>query len=111
MTKAVFTVREGRIVRIVSKGHTGYAEAGEDIVCAAVSAVLQGAVLGILEVAKAKAEYRTDDDKGELHFALCEGQDEQVMHDAEVILRTALKSLQDIAASYSQFVKVEVKGL
>ncbi len=111
MTKAVFSVKEGRIVRIVCKGHTGYADSGEDVVCAAVSAVLQGAVLGIDQVAKAQMQYSTDDAKGELHFALCEGLTPTCAHDAEVILRTAYMAISDIAASYSQFVKVEVKEL
>ena len=111
MTKAVFTVKEGRIIRVVCNGHTGYADSGEDVVCAAISAVLQGAVLGVTQVAKAKAQYQTDDKKGSLRFALAEGQDEQTMHDAEVILRSALLSVEDIAASYSQYVSLEVKEL
>lgn len=111
MTKAVFTVKEGRIVRIDVNGHTGYAVAGEDVVCAALSAVLQGAVLGVMQVAKARVEYRVDDDKGQMKFALVAGQDQQILHDAEVILRSALVAVKDIAEGYSQFVKVEVKEL
>ena len=111
MTKAVFTVKEGRIVRIEVNGHTGYAAEGEDVVCAALSAVLQGAVLGVMQVARAKVEYHTDDRKGQMKFALAAGQDEAVLHDAEVILRTALVASKDIAEGYSQFVKVEVKEL
>jgi len=111
MTKAVFTVRDGRIVEVAVEGHTGYAAAGEDIVCAAVSAVIQGAVLGVMEVAGAEVAYATNERKGTLRMALSDGQAEQVTHDAEVILRTALKALEDIAEGYSQFVKVEVKEL
>src|SRR5699024_11641055 len=33
---------EGRLERIVVQGHAGYAEAGEDIVCAAVSGISIG---------------------------------------------------------------------
>ena len=111
MTKAVFTVKEGRIVRIEVNGHTGYAAEGEDIVCAAISAVLQGAALGVMEVAKARVEYATDERKGSMSLALAGGQDELVLHDAEVILRSALVATKDIAEGYSQFVKVEVKEL
>lgn len=111
MTKAVFTVKDGRIVQVAVNGHTGYAVAGEDIVCAAVSSVVQGAALGVLKVAKAEATYRTDDRKGALSLALAEGQKETAAHDAEVILRTALAAVEDIAKGYSQFVKVEVKEL
>ena len=111
MTKAVFTVKEGRIVRIAVDGHTGYAAEGEDVVCAALSAVLQGAVLGVMQVAKAQVEYKTDARKGQMQFALREGQEQSVLHDAEVILRSALVATKDIAEGYSQFVKVEVKEL
>jgi hypothetical protein len=110
MTKAVFTVKNGRIVQVASKGHTGYAAEGEDIVCAAISAVLQGAALGVMQIARAKVQYSVDDKKGALRLALEDGQDEKVTHDAEIILRTALIAAQDIAASYSQYVSVEVKS-
>ena len=79
--------------------------------CAAISAVLQGAVLGVTRVAKAKVQYKTDDKKGSLQFALADGQDEQTLHDAETILRSALLSVADIAANYSQYVSLEVKEL
>lgn len=39
------------------KGHAEYAEHGKDIVCAAVSAILQTAQLGLSEIAKQYPEY------------------------------------------------------
>ncbi|MBE6849045.1 MAG: ribosomal-processing cysteine protease Prp [Ruminococcus sp.] len=41
MTKAVFTRKNGRLCRCSIKGHAGYAEHGQDIVCAAVSSAVQ----------------------------------------------------------------------
>ncbi|HAI21270.1 MAG TPA: ribosomal-processing cysteine protease Prp [Clostridiales bacterium UBA8153] len=38
---------EGRILGFSMSGHAGFAEAGRDIICAAVSAVAQTAVLGL----------------------------------------------------------------
>lgn len=38
-------------IQIDVKGHAGYAPHGQDIVCAAVSAILQTAVLGIESIA------------------------------------------------------------
>lgn len=111
MTHAVFTVKDDRIIRVECQGHTGYAPSGEDIVCAAVSSILQAAVLGVMQVAKAKVHYRTDPRKGWLEISIQDGQDASVLHDVHVILETALVGLQDLAASYSQFVKVEVKRL
>lgn len=94
---------------MVCHGHTGYAEAGQDIVCAAVSAVVQAAAMGVMQVVGARVCYSTDERRGTLDLSLEEGQSPEVQHDVEILLRTALVSLQDIAASYSQYVKVEVK--
>ena len=39
----------GRLCSIVAEGHAGWADAGDDIVCAAASAILQAAWLGLTE--------------------------------------------------------------
>ncbi|MBE6851469.1 MAG: ribosomal-processing cysteine protease Prp [Ruminococcus sp.] len=41
MLKAVFYRKNGRLCRCSVKGHAGYAEHGQDIVCAAVSSAVQ----------------------------------------------------------------------
>jgi len=41
----------GRPSSFFASGHAGWAESGEDVVCAAVSTVLQTAWLGLVEVA------------------------------------------------------------
>ncbi len=41
MLKAVFYRKNGRLCRCSIKGHAGYAEHGQDIVCAAVSSAVQ----------------------------------------------------------------------
>ena len=47
---------------IESRGHSGYAERGDDIVCAAVSSLVQALLLGLDEIAKIKGlEYEIDD--------------------------------------------------
>ena len=38
MTRITLTRRAGHIVRVEAEGHSDYADAGEDIVCAAVTA-------------------------------------------------------------------------
>lgn len=42
----------GRPASLSATGHAGWADAGEDVVCAAVSAILQAAWLGLEQVAK-----------------------------------------------------------
>ncbi|MBQ7004739.1 MAG: ribosomal-processing cysteine protease Prp [Oscillospiraceae bacterium] len=41
MLKAVFVKKNGRLCRCTIKGHAGYAEHGQDIVCASVSSAVQ----------------------------------------------------------------------
>lgn len=41
MTKAVFIRKNGTLCRCSIKGHAGYADEGQDVVCAAVSSAVQ----------------------------------------------------------------------
>ena len=50
MTRVEFFDQDGRITGFSCSGHSGYAEEGSDIVCAAISALTQGAVIGLKEV-------------------------------------------------------------
>ena len=43
--------------RITIKGHAGYADAGNDIVCAAVSALAQTLIRSIEDLTETKIEY------------------------------------------------------
>ena len=109
MTKIVFQKQGEDFVRIECKGHTGFAEHGEDVVCAALSALVQGAALGVLRVAKVKAEYRVNEEKGNLLLVIPTGIDSDAKHDCNVILNTLLESVKDLAKGYSEYIEVEVK--
>ena len=109
MTKIVFYKQGEDFVRIESKGHTGFADNGEDIVCAALSALLQGAALGVLKVVGVKAEYRVDEEKGSLLLALPSHLAEEEKHDCNVLLKTLYASVSDLKEGYSEYIEVEVK--
>ena len=109
MTKIVFYKQGEDFVRIVSEGHTGYAASGEDIVCAAISALLQGAALGVRDVAGVNAKYRVNEEKGSLLLEIPSVLAEDKKHDCNVILQTLLVSISDIAKGYSEYIEVEVK--
>ena len=109
MTKIVFHKQGEDFVRIESEGHTGFAESGEDIVCAALSALLQGAALGVLKVVGVRAEYRVDEEKGSLFLAIPTTIGAAERHDCNVILKTLLMSVSDLREGYSEYIEVEVK--
>ncbi len=84
------------------KGHSRFAESGKDIVCSAVSAVTQMTVKGLDEVLGLKTNLTIED--GYLQVLLDENR-----LDAQVLMLTLEKTLEDIQNQYPKFVKMEVK--
>ena len=109
MTEVVFHKRGEDFVRIESRGHTGYADSGADIVCAGLSALIQGALLGVLKVVGVKARYRVEEESGELEIILPEDMTDAERHDCGVILNTLYLSVKDLEKGYSGYINVEVK--
>jgi hypothetical protein len=102
--------KQGRSIKSVeSIGHTGYAAEGEDIVCAALSSVIQTALLGLLQVAGINIKFDRDDEDGYLKFELPDILSAEQAHDADVILTTMYMGIADLSESYSDYIKLEVK--
>ena len=108
MTKVIVSREKGHVVSVQCSGHSGYAPEGEDIVCAALSAVIQTAVLGVMRVAGADADYHTDQDKGSLSLTL-KSMNESQRRDCDAILNTMLLGVKDLQEGFSAFIKLEVK--
>ena len=66
MTRCEFFTENDRITGFSVSGHSGYAEAGADIVCAAVSAVVAMAEATINDVCGAKAKVRVKDEQARI---------------------------------------------
>lgn len=94
-------------MKVVCNGHTDYVEEGEDIVCAALSTIVQTALLGLLTVACINVSFVRDDEDGRLEFTLPE-LNERMRHDADVILNTMLCGISDLREGYSDFIDLEV---
>ncbi len=89
------------IVGFKAHGHSGYGEEGEDIVCAAVSAITQTALLGLQKYDPTTQSRIAEGDEPLLEVKL-----KNPSHDSEVILRTMVCGLEDILAGVPQFVRV-----
>lgn len=98
----------GHITELTCDGHTDYGAAGEDIVCAALSSVVQTAVLGLMQVAGIPLTVRRDEGRGYLHFSLPTLTD-AVRRDADMILETMLCGIADLYDGYSDFIELEAK--
>ena len=60
--------RNGSYLDFSSRGHAGYAEEGQDIVCAAVSALIITTVNSLDEFTEEKVEVGEDDGYVSIHF-------------------------------------------
>ena len=91
-----------RLSSFFASGHSGWAESGDDVVCAAVSAVLQAAWLGLSEVAHVEVEAARENGKLSLIWARGARSDAA----AQAIVATAALSVEHIAAQYPGHVRV-----
>jgi len=99
----------GDIMGFEVYGHSGYAEAGKDIVCAAVSAIVQTAILGLMDVVGVEVIY--DQKPGEARCRLPEGLSEILREKANIVLETMLYGLKSIQEGYGPYIKVEERRM
>jgi uncharacterized protein YsxB (DUF464 family) len=92
----------GRLSSFFTSGHAESAAYGEDVVCAAVSALLQGAWFGLMEVAGVEVTSSKGD--GRLELSWPEDARDDVA--AQAIVKTAAVSVERIAAQNPAFVRV-----
>ncbi len=91
----------GQIVELEVSEHSGYAEKGQDIVCAAVSALTQTALLGLVQYLKTKVEYKVSE--GYLYLNL-QGNENEL---TDAILETMFLGLREVAQTYKKYVRID----
>lgn len=96
--------KTGFITQFVIKGHAGFAGKGNDIVCAAVSAVAYTAVGSLGDLAGIENCYREKD--GYMFCCIPGDITYEQKHIAGIILETAAIGLKQIENSYRKYVLV-----
>jgi uncharacterized protein YsxB (DUF464 family) len=96
---------EGSIGSIEISGHSGYAEAGSDIICSAVAATAYTAA-GALESLAGLSGCHTEGD-GYMLIRLPEKMDEKQRSIASIIMETAAIGFRQIGFSYTAYVSVK----
>lgn len=99
--------RDGDLRGFRVTGHAGYGPKGGDIVCAAVSALAQTAVLSLQDQVEGEPEVVISD--GDLRCRLPADLSPTGARTAGIILRTIEVGLNTIAADYKRYVQVEYK--
>lgn len=107
---AVKVVRKNNdIVSFSCDGHTDYGDEGEDILCAALSSIVQTAVLGLMQVACINVDYKVHHKEGLLTAKLPEKLSSTDRNNANMILETMFLGISDLTIEYGKYIKLEVK--
>ena len=102
MILAAFKKQQGKLCMCSISGHAGYAEEGEDIVCASVSSAVQLIANAMTEIVKADAEVQVEGDA--IMLTLKDPGNLEAVH----LLDALLLHLQLLREDYQEFMKVTV---
>ena len=104
MTRCEFFTEDERITGFSVSGHSGYSEAGSDIVCAAVSAVVTMAEATINDVLGAKAKVRVKNEDARVTLALPASCDEEEA--VQAVLAGMMLTLCSLRDDYPDYIEV-----
>ena len=104
MTRCEFFTDKDRITGFSVSGHSGYAEAGSDIVCAAVSAVVTMAEATINDVCGAKAKVRVKEEDARITLTLPTSCDEE--ESVQAVLSGMMLTLISLREDYPDYIEV-----
>ena len=104
MTRCEFFTEDDRITGFSVSGHSGYAEAGQDIVCAAISAVVAMAEATINDVCGAKAKVRVKQEDARITLTLPTSCDEE--ESVQAVLAGLLLYLCSLRDEYPDHIEV-----
>ena len=104
MTRCEFFTEEDRITGFSISGHSGYAEAGSDIVCAAISAVVSMAEATINDVCGAKAKVRVKEEDARITLTLPASCDEE--ESVQAVLAGMMLTLIGLRDDYPDYIEV-----
>ncbi len=102
MTEISVGLRDGRAVFLTVEGHTEFSEKGRDVVCAAVSALVQALRFGFESVLKdERILYRGDGERPSMTLDWRSSGGE-----GDILVQTVIGSLREIARAYPGNVRI-----
>ena len=104
MTRCEFFTEDDRITGFSVSGHSGYAESGSDIVCAAISAVVAMAEATINDICGAKAKVRVKGDDARITLTLPASCDEE--ETVQAVLAGMMLYLCSLRDDYPDYIEV-----
>lgn len=107
MVKIIIFKDKDTVTRVRSSGHSGYADAGSDIVCAAISILMINTVNSIETFTDDIFSCIAEEKKAVMDIQL----DKKPSEGAVLLIKSLALGLEAIADTYgSQFVRIEYKS-
>ena len=97
-------MEDDRITGFSVSGHSGYAESGSDIVCAAITAIVTMAEATINDVCGAKAKVRVKDEQARITLTLPASCDEE--DTVQAVLAGMMVTLMSMRDDYPDYIEV-----
>ena len=108
MINIIIIKEKQKIKTIEATGHSGYAEFGQDIVCSAVSTLMETLANGLTEIVKANVKVEVDEEIPKLHITLLD-KDKENFEKAQLLMETTVLGLKGVADGYRKFIRLKEK--
>ena len=95
---SVYQNNESKIIGFRSEGHAGFASSGQDIVCAAVSALIINTINSIEQFTSDTFDYQENEKKGIIEFKI----QSSLSNESSLLLNSLFLGLQGISDDYGQ---------
>ena len=106
MTTVTFLTEEARIIGFDATGHSGYADAGEDIVCAAITSAVRLIEATINDVMGLCASVKVEEETGSIAFRLPGGLSQTAESTCQSLLTGLMVYLTVLHDEYPENVEV-----
>ena len=95
----------GQITGFLLEGHAEYADPGEDIVCAAVSALVINCINSIEALTDASCRQESDEENGRIRFQLSD----EPSGGTQLLLQSLLLGLQSLEEQYDDYLDLIIR--
>ncbi len=108
MISAILYRKDGRYTGFQARGHSGFAESGQDIVCAGASVLSIACVNSLESLLGVKTNPKVEEETGLLSFDL-PSLDGETESGAQLLLGALGQGFSDLQEAYPGYVKFEIK--
>ena len=105
-TVTIIKSKNGKYKEVICSGHAGFAQAGEDIVCSAISMRVINTSNSLDRLTRTQLEVHSEEESGLIKFRLLSEPDEG----GKLLLDSMILGLQNVVAEYGKkYLKLKFK--